>query len=122
MDARDSEIEKLYRMLQEKESLLEQQAASLQQLTGQLESANEKLAEIEAQHVATTEQFSLSIEEKNQEIRLLQAKIKQLLRTVRGSRQERITERSLRVCVVRRPSERNSNVFYDLQTNKSGQA
>jgi SMC interacting uncharacterized protein involved in chromosome segregation len=86
MDARDSEIEKLYRMLQEKESLLEQQAASLQQLTGQLESANEKLAEIEAQHVATTEQFSLSIEEKNQEIRLLQAKIKQLLRTVRGSR------------------------------------
>lgn len=90
MDARDSEIEKLYRMLQEKESLLEQQAASLQQLTGQLESANEKLAEIEAQHVATTEQFSLSIEEKNQEIRLLQAKIKQLLRTVRGSRQERI--------------------------------
>jgi transposase len=90
MDARDPENKKLAQLLQEKEALLKQQAADLQRLSEQLAAAEQKLSQVEAQHVATAEQFSLSIEQKNQEIRLLQAKIKQLLRTVRGSRQERI--------------------------------
>ena len=90
MDTNDTEIKKLYEMLHAKESLLEQHAAQMQLLTERAQLAEEKLQEIEAQHRATTEQFSLSIQEKEQAIRLLQAKIKQLLRTVRGSRQERI--------------------------------
>jgi transposase len=90
MDTHDNEVKELYELLKEKESLLEQQSARVRHLSEQLQASEEKLAQIEAQHTATTEQFSMSIEEKNQEIRLLQSKIKQLLRTVRGSRQERI--------------------------------
>ncbi|MFN9911369.1 MAG: hypothetical protein ACK53L_02225, partial [Pirellulaceae bacterium] len=43
-----------------------------------------------AQHTATAEQFSKTLEEKNQRIIWLELNIKRLLKTVRGSRQERI--------------------------------
>jgi transposase len=90
MDARDIEVKKLTELMQAKDALLEQHAEREQQLIQRLRITQETLQQIQAQHTATAEQFTLSIEEKNQEIRLLQAKIKQLLRTVRGSRQERI--------------------------------
>lgn len=49
-----------------------------------------ELHEARSQHAATTEQFSRTLEEKNQLIASLERHIRQLLRTVRGSRQERI--------------------------------
>jgi transposase len=49
-----------------------------------------ELHEARSQHAATTEQFARTLEEKNQLIASLERHIRQLLRTVRGSRQERI--------------------------------
>lgn len=49
-----------------------------------------KLQEASQQHVAVSEQFVQQIEEKDHQIALLEQKIKKLLSTVRGSRQERI--------------------------------
>lgn len=49
-----------------------------------------ELHEARSQHAATTEQFTRTLEEKNQLIASLERHIRQLLRTVRGSRQERI--------------------------------
>jgi hypothetical protein len=49
-----------------------------------------KLQEASQQHVAVSEQFVQQIEEEGLISRLLEQKIKKLLSTVRGSRQERI--------------------------------
>jgi transposase len=76
MDAKDLQIEKLKAELQHKET--------------QLQTKEAELNTVQSQHVATTEQFAKTIEEKDRAIRLLELHIKRLLRTVRGSRQERI--------------------------------
>jgi hypothetical protein len=48
-----------------------------------------------AQYAAVSEQFVQQIEEKDHQIALLEQKIKKLLSTVRGSRQERINPNQL---------------------------
>ncbi len=76
MDAKDLQIAQL-------KALLERKDAELSRVESQLQS-------IQSQHAATTDQFSRSLEEKNQQIEQLELHIKRLLRTIRGSRQERI--------------------------------
>ena len=76
MDAKDMQIKRLMAKLQRNEAMLQNKDAELQ--------------EAKAQHSATSEQFSQTLEEKNNLIALLERRIKRLLCTVRGSRQERI--------------------------------
>ena len=76
MDAKDMQIKLLMAKLQRNEAMLQNKDAELQ--------------EAKAQHSATSEQFSQTLEEKNNLIALLERRIKRLLCTVRGSRQERI--------------------------------
>ncbi len=76
MDAKDLHINQLNAQLQSKESQLDQAYARLQELSTQLS--------------AVTEQYSQRIDEKDHRIALLEQKIRKLLSTVRGSRQERI--------------------------------
>lgn len=76
MDAKDLHINQLNAQLQSKESQLDQAYARLQELSTQLS--------------VVTEQYSQRIDEKDHRIALLEQKIRKLLSTVRGSRQERI--------------------------------
>lgn len=62
----------------------------IQELMTQLRGKEAELQEARSQHAATTEQFTRTLEEKNQLIASLERHIRQLLQTVRGSRQERI--------------------------------
>jgi transposase len=71
-----AENERLKKLLSEKEAAL----ATTQQ----------RLAEAAAQHGATVEQFSQSLEEKDRKVAALEHQVKLLLQRIRGSRQERI--------------------------------
>ena len=62
----------------------------IEELKATLQCKEAELVEAKAQHSATAEQFSRTLEEKNNAIALLELRIKRLLLTVRGSRQERI--------------------------------
>lgn len=83
MDAKDLLIEELQAQLQSNQMLLKSKDEHLSR-------ALAKLDEVSTQHVAVTEQFSKELEEKKHLIALLEQKIKRLLSSVRGSRQERI--------------------------------
>jgi transposase len=83
MDAKDLLIKELQAQLQCNQEML-------QSKDKQLEHIEAKLHEVASQHTSVTEQFSQALEEKDHRISLLEAKIKRLLSTVRGSRQERI--------------------------------
>ena len=83
MDAKDLLIKELQAQLQCNQEML-------QSKDEQLEHIEAKLHEVASQHTSVTEQFSQALEEKDHKITLLEAKIKRLLSTVRGSRQERI--------------------------------
>ncbi len=73
-----------------KDLLINELQAQLQRKDAQLERVESKLHEVATQHTSVTEQFSQALEEKDHKIALLESKIKRLLSTVRGSRQERI--------------------------------
>lgn len=62
----------------------------IKQLQAKLEDQQAELVEAKVQQQATVEQFAQALDQKNQVIALLEQKIKRLLSTVRGSRQERI--------------------------------
>lgn len=62
----------------------------IQELMARLQGREAELHEARSQHAATTEQFARTLAEKNQLIASLERHIRQLLRTVRGSRQERV--------------------------------
>ena len=49
-----------------------------------------RLKQVEEQHDAVVAQFVLSLEEKDRKVAALEHRIKLLLQTIRGSRQERI--------------------------------
>ncbi len=76
--------------MDEKDLLIKQLQAQLQSKDEQLNRMLAKLQEASQQHVAVSEQFVQQFEEKDHQIVLLEQKIKNLLSTVRGSRQERI--------------------------------
>ncbi len=76
MDAKDLQIKKLKAELQRKQTQLQDKSTELEQ--------------IKSQQVATTEQFSKTLEEKDRKIFWLELNVKRLLKCVRGSRQERI--------------------------------
>lgn len=69
--------------IQELQSLLRQQSEQLARM-------EVKLQEVVDQHSSTAEQFVQAIEEKDHKIALLEAQIKRLMSSIRGSRQERI--------------------------------
>jgi transposase len=73
-----------------KDLLIKELQAQLQRKDEQLERIEAKLHEVASHHTSVTEQFSQALEEKDRKIALLESKIKRLLSTVRGSRQERI--------------------------------
>jgi transposase len=73
-----------------KDLLIQNLQAQLQHTEAQLQLKSKELEQVHAQHNATAEQFSKSLEEKNHIIALLELRIRRLLSTVRGSRQERI--------------------------------
>ena len=52
--------------------------------------AEQELRKADAQHTALVKQFEEALEDRNAQIELLQHRIKMLLKTIRGSRQERI--------------------------------
>ena len=83
MDAKDLLIKELQAQLQRNQEMLQSKDM-------QLERIEAKLHEVASQHTSVTEQFSQALEEKDHKIALLESKIKRLLSTVRGSRQERI--------------------------------
>lgn len=69
--------------IQELQSLLRQQSEQLARM-------EVKLQEVVDQHSSTAEQFVQAIDEKDHKIALLEAQIKRLMSSIRGSRQERI--------------------------------
>jgi transposase len=81
MDAKDRLIQELTAQLESKEAHLSRTLA--------------KLEEVTSLHVSVTEQFQQQLEDKSQQISLLERKIRRLLSTVRGSRQERINPNQL---------------------------
>lgn len=83
MDAKDLLIKELQAQLQCNQEMLQSKDM-------QLERIEAKLHEVASQHTSVTEQLSQALDEKDHKIALLEAKIKRLLSTVRGSRQERI--------------------------------
>jgi transposase len=83
MDAKDLLIKELQAQLQCNQEMLQSKDM-------QLERIEAKLHEVATQHTSVTEQLSQALDEKDHKIALLEAKIKRLLSTVRGSRQERI--------------------------------
>jgi hypothetical protein len=88
MDAMDLLIKELQAQLQSNQHLLQSKDM-------QLERIEAKLHEVVSQHTSVTEQYSQALDEKDHKIALLEAKIKRLLSTVRGSRQERINPNQL---------------------------
>jgi transposase len=90
MDAKDLLIKELHAQLQRNQAQLQRNQEMLQCKDKQLERIEAKLQEVASQHTSVTEQFSQALEEKDRKIALLESKIKRLLSTVRGSRQERI--------------------------------
>ena len=74
------------RLKLEKERLQKLYAASQQQLA----SVTDELTQTKAQHQAVTEQFTITLEEKDRQVASLEHRIKLLLLKIRGSRQEKI--------------------------------
>jgi len=62
----------------------------LDQSQQKLVSISDELQRTKAQHQAVTEQFTISLEEKDRKVASLEHRIKLLLQKIRGSRQERI--------------------------------
>lgn len=83
MDAKDLLIQELQAQLLSNQALL-------QGKDEQLDRTLAKLHELTTQYASVTEQFTKELEEKTRQIALLEQKIKRLLSSVRGSRQERI--------------------------------
>jgi transposase len=92
MEARQlqKENERLKKLLSSKQSELNQSQLERHQLSSSLKSIEDQLKQTQAQHVAVSEQFAQSLEEKQRQVAALEHQIKLLLQRIKGSRQERI--------------------------------
>jgi transposase len=85
MDARELQLEN-----ERLKKLLSDSKDRLATVTAQLESTDAQLQQTKTQHEAVTQQFTLSLEERDRQVASLEKQIERLLLQIRGSRQERI--------------------------------
>ena len=70
--------------------LLDDSQNQLAVVTANLERKDAELEQTQSQHAATTEQFTVSLAEKDRQVASLEKQIERLLLQIRGSRQERV--------------------------------
>lgn len=85
MDAKELQLEN-----KRLKKLLSATGRERQELRAALERTQQQLEQSQAQHAAVTEQFTQTVDEKNQQVAELKHQIKLLLQRIKGSRQERI--------------------------------
>ena len=86
----DMNAKELQRENERLKKLLDDSRNELAVVTARLDRKDAELEQTKSQHAATTEQFALSLEEKDRQVASLEKQIERLLLQIRGSRQERI--------------------------------